>query len=307
MLSGLKDVDREILKHVDDDELIRICSIDKKTWNEVCDDNFLRRRLARYPDIERYKLKDESFKEFFLRVLYYTAKMKELYHFEYRSGDFKEQYELLKRNSLPYDNRLSSPEGLFFDSIKLGFLDLVKYVIEKRVIKDAKVSGLKLAAEQGHLEIVKWLVKYGVTPLDDALIGAANKGHIEIVKYLLKRGANVHAKSDQALGDASRTGNLEMVKLLVESGANIHAVQDYALRIAAGKGHLDVVKYFVEHGADVNAMDGEPLIQAAYNRKLAVLKYLVRQGANPHAKNDTARLLADKNAHTEISEYLRSI
>ena len=39
-LSGLKDIDREILKYVDDKELLKICSVDKKTWNEVCDDNF---------------------------------------------------------------------------------------------------------------------------------------------------------------------------------------------------------------------------------------------------------------------------
>ena len=70
MLSGLKDVDREILKHVADDELIRVCSTDKKTWNEVCDDNFLRRRLAKYPNIAKYKLSNESWKEFFLRVIY---------------------------------------------------------------------------------------------------------------------------------------------------------------------------------------------------------------------------------------------
>ena len=61
-LSGLKDVDREVLKHVDDKELLRVCTIDRNTWNEVCDDNFLRRRLSKYPDIEKYKLENESWK-----------------------------------------------------------------------------------------------------------------------------------------------------------------------------------------------------------------------------------------------------
>ena len=54
-LSGLKDIDREILKYVDDGELLKICSVDKKMWNEVCDDNFLKRRLSQYPGIEKYK------------------------------------------------------------------------------------------------------------------------------------------------------------------------------------------------------------------------------------------------------------
>ena len=58
MLSGLKDVDREILKYVDDRELLRVCSIDRKTWNDVCDDAFLKRRLSKYPGIEKYKEKE---------------------------------------------------------------------------------------------------------------------------------------------------------------------------------------------------------------------------------------------------------
>ena len=305
MLSGLKDVDREILKHVKNDELIRICSIDKKTWNEVCDDNFLRRRLARYPDIEKYKLPNESWKEYFLRVLYYVAKMKEKYEFDYKSGNFKERYDILTKHFTK--GRMYYPDGVFYDAVRQGFLDVIKYVIEKRVSKDAKVSGLKLAAEQGHLEIVKWLIEYGISPLEDALIAAADKGHIEIVKYLVERGANVRAKDDQALGYASRNGNLEIVKALVELGADVDAFKGYALRMAAANGHLAVVKYLVENGADIHIMRDEALITAAYNRKLAVLKYLVRQGANPHAKNDTAIKLADKNAHTEISEYLRSL
>ena len=63
-LSGLKDVDREILTHVDDRELLKFCSIDNKTWNSVCDGDFLRRRLTtKYPEIEkrRKKIGNDSF------------------------------------------------------------------------------------------------------------------------------------------------------------------------------------------------------------------------------------------------------
>ena len=68
-LSGLKDVDREILKHVDDEQLLKFCSIDNKTWNSVCDDDFLRRRLTgKYPGIEKYKKTKESWKRFFLEL-----------------------------------------------------------------------------------------------------------------------------------------------------------------------------------------------------------------------------------------------
>lgn len=88
-LSGLKDIDREILKHVSDDELLGACSIDRRMWNEVCDDSFLRRRLSKYPDIEKFKRKNETWKEFFLRTVYYISKMQESFKFKYSSGDFK--------------------------------------------------------------------------------------------------------------------------------------------------------------------------------------------------------------------------
>ena len=86
-LTGLKDVDREVLKHVSDKELLRACTIDRRMWNDVCDDNFLRRRLSKYPGIEKYKREKESWKQFFLRAIYYISKLKD-FNFEYEYGDF---------------------------------------------------------------------------------------------------------------------------------------------------------------------------------------------------------------------------
>ena len=71
-LSGLKDTDREILNYIRDDELLKICTINRKTWNEVCDENFLRRRLNRHPGVEQYKKENEKWRQFFLRFVYYT-------------------------------------------------------------------------------------------------------------------------------------------------------------------------------------------------------------------------------------------
>lgn len=89
-LTGLKDVDREVLKHVDDESLLKICGINRKTWNDVCDENFLKRRLTgKYPNIEKYKKENENWKRFFLKAIYYISKMKEEFHFTYTSGDFK--------------------------------------------------------------------------------------------------------------------------------------------------------------------------------------------------------------------------
>jgi hypothetical protein len=93
-LSGNKDTDREILLLLNDKELLKACSIDKYTWNKVCDDEFLKRRLlSKYPKIDKYKRVDESWKQFFLRAIYHIALLKEDYNFIYRFGDFMKQYK----------------------------------------------------------------------------------------------------------------------------------------------------------------------------------------------------------------------
>ena len=98
-LSGIRDVDREILSKIDDKELIKVCSIDKYTWNIVCDDAFLRRRmLGKYSEIEKYKKEGESWKQFFLRSLYYIALLKEKFDYGYEYGNFQTQLEIFEEN-----------------------------------------------------------------------------------------------------------------------------------------------------------------------------------------------------------------
>jgi hypothetical protein len=240
MLSGLKDVDREILKHVDDCELLKVCSIDRKTWNQVCDDAFLKRRLSKYQDLEKYKEENESWKSFFLRFIYYTSLMREKYHFEYMTGDFMERYQMLKN---------FSPASILNASSEKGYLDLVKYVIQEYNDIDSKMK-------------------------DMALAGASENGHLDIVKFLLENEADIHWDEDYALAYASQNGHLKVVKYLIEKGADMHPFNDAALRLASLNGHLEVVKYLVQHGADIHADHNNTLIRATRNGHLDVVKYL---------------------------------
>lgn len=163
MLSGFKDVDREILKHVDDKHLIEICSIDRKTWNEVCDDDFLKRRLSRYHDIENYKRIDETWKQFFLRVIYYTSKMKEKFDYTYSDGDFRNQYLLLKRSR--------APNIILSNASTHDEVPLIKFALSK-------------GADIHYAN-------------DEPLRYAIYYGNFDSVKYLVEHGANIHAKNDE--------------------------------------------------------------------------------------------------------------
>ena len=271
-LTGLKDVDREILKHVDDRDLLNICKIDNKTWNSVCDDDFLRRRLTlKYPEIEKYKRENEGWKQFFLRAIYYIGKMKEKHEYVYTSGDFKEQYELLTK----------FPGSLL----------------------------LKEAAEKGILSLVKHAIQRGanIHAFDDVAVRAAStRGHLEVVKYLVEQGANIHEYNNQAFRHAAQYGHLNVVKYLVEQGIDIHVEQDYAFEWAAYNGHLDVVKYLVEHGVDVQENDNFAIKFASKNGHLGVVKYLVERGANPRTEHDLPLRWAIVNNQTEVVKYLRA-
>ena len=190
MFTGIKDLDLEILKHVKDRNLLKICSINKKMWNLVCDDNFLRKRLLKYPNIEQYKSEDESWKDFYSRAVYIIAEMFRKYKFLYIKGDFIKQYKLLKT----------------YKGETMGMLECL----------------LVEASKEGELELVKYALKNGANihaQYEGALTWGSFNGHLEVMKYLVQQGANIHAKGDYPLHLASQNGHLEAVKYLLEQGS----------------------------------------------------------------------------------------
>ena len=270
-LTGLKDIDREVLRYVDDKELLMVSSLNRKTWYEVCDDDFLRRRLSKYPDVEKYKKETESWKRFYLRVIHYIEKMKETFGFNYSDGDFIKQHNILKLSR--------NTSNLLDMGAKYGELSLVKFaVLGGAEIHPHGDVAVGWAAENGHLHVVRYLVDEKKADLhkDDefALRWASGTGYLDVVKYLVERGANIHEREDGALRQASENGHLDVAEYLLKMGANIHAREDDALRAASINGHIDVVKYLVEHGADIHAVNNQALRCATEKGHSEIVNYL---------------------------------
>ena len=270
-ITGLKDVDREILRHVDDKELLRICSLNRKMWYEVCDDNFLRRRLGKYSNVEKCRKENETWKQFYLRMIHYIEKLKGTHRFIYSDGDFSLQYDILKNSGNAND--------LLNKSSTYGELSLVKFALAQgaKIHPQGDVA-LGWAAENGHLHVVKYLVEEQNANLskddDFALRWASGAGYLDVVKYLVEQGANIHERQDGALRQASEGGHLQVVKYLLKIGANVHAREDHAVRMASSNGHLDVVKYLVEQGADIHASNTQALRLATEKGHIEIVKYL---------------------------------
>ena len=115
----------------------------------------------------------------------------------------KEKYKNLKTK-----HKLTETESEVFDSCENGNLENVQNSFKKFRSKSIKYildnngfSILHYAAENGHLNIVKYLIEdqrmhpdirgeYDRTPLHYACL----KGHFPIVEYLLSKGADIEAK-----------------------------------------------------------------------------------------------------------------
>ena len=135
----------------------------------------------------------------------------------------------------------------FFQASKDGDLENVKKMIRNGVNVHFFVEEpLCFAAQNGHLEVVKYLISNGAHHhTNHALRWAAFYGHLEVVKYLVSKENDIHADDEKTLRLAAYNGRLDIVKYLVEEcGADVHAYyDDGALRWAVNNGHLDVVKY----------------------------------------------------------------
>ena len=89
------------------------------------------------------------------------------------------------------------------------------------------LTALNIAAFNGHLSVVEFLVGAGASVDDGALRSAASGGQLAVVRYLVEeQGADLEATGydgSTALHDAAWYGRLSVVEYLVGQGADVNA------------------------------------------------------------------------------------
>lgn len=122
---------------------------------------------------------------------------------------------------------------------------------------------LMTAVRRGNLASTKRLVNSYIVDVnfrdsgdgESPLYVAAQQGHFEIAKYLLKNGAAADMpdyNKETALFKATRRNSVEIVKLLIQNGANVNAINqwgDSCLLIACEYGYGSIVQCLLENNA----------------------------------------------------------
>ncbi|KAJ6183789.1 hypothetical protein N7519_005090 [Penicillium mononematosum] len=226
----------------------------------------------------------------------------------------------------------------FEQSIKHGFFEGVKYLIEKGANVNKPLSdgdyGTALeyaAAKDTTLEITKALVEAGAdvnllsengvygSPLAAAAASFLG-GIVDTVKYLIQKGADVnlslpHGNYGNALTAAVASScNVEVVECLVEAGADANALPEHgnygsALEAAVVSG----VQALVGAGADVNLPIkngdyGSALAVAASEWDVEVVQVLLDAGADvnmPLDNGDYRSALAAAKAQEDNEEVIK--
>lgn len=170
-------------------------------------------------------------------------------------------------------------------------------------------SSLYLASLQGHIDIVRCLIKAAGKELlyvrmdqkrgwnrdlfSDAptcLDGAVHQGHRRLVKYLLEMGGKrllfqANNRGYTSLHVACVEGNVELVKMLITAGGEElylkrSNTENNCLDVACMLGHVDVVKALLDSGGGAllraSGKDGLTCLHKACQAgKLEVIKFLL--------------------------------
>ena len=128
------------------------------------------------------------------------------------------------------------------------------------------------ASEDGHLQVLKWIMREKEYSMDEYIWErAATGGHLEVLEWLRTQTSPSQWCLRTCLHIAAMGGHLEVIKWVRNQGCSWDI---WACSYAAGGGHLDVLKYLREQGCP---WDEQTCISAACCGHLHVVKWALRE------------------------------
>ena len=257
-------------------------------WNEN-EQKLLNQYVSIGRALDSYQLKKVAEKTS-LKNSYFKAREQAV-----SGGDKYEDDEFFIMNTEQQEKSISKKmvdvESIFLKAAGKGDMNVVELVINNSIYfpPDHKNShksmfdmgeGLRAAAENGQLDIVKHLIKYLMDEeehdyygaLSGALEAASRNNKSEVVKYLIDNQDFDQNASINPLFNLAKNGNSELFKKLYGDKKFLAYGLNTMLSFAAEGGSLDIVKYLID---EKGAKDIEGALAPAekYNHK-DVIDYL---------------------------------
>jgi len=176
-------------------------------------------------------------------------------------------------------------------------------------------SALMPAAQEGHMEVIKYLHARGADAAlvndagNTALWFAAKFNRVDVVKYLVEemrvlpdtRGAGACTP----LYNAAELGFTEVARVLIHAKADVNIPKDNGatpLLVSTEQGHIDMVQLLTEHGAD-------PTAEVSFLKKTRLLRHFyLKTIVLPRQARDTHREALTKETRFCAGRlYLRSV
>ena len=167
----------------------------------------------------------------------------------------------------------------------------------------SEYSALTIAASEGHLEAIQFLLdngasassrrKGGWTPLHGA--ASCLRGSVKAVELLLDTGADISASTDEGfsvLHAAASLGDPDVLQILISRGATAKAsykpLDRTPLHLAVINGREEAVRLLVQNTANLDAKDAHELTAlhiAVCSGEGVVAKLLISLGADKETRN----------------------
>ena len=224
-------------------------------------------------------------------------------------------YTDVVRALLEYDTSLRSMPGytapyykneigkLLLLAAENGHIEVVRLLLEvdpNAAKSERDSTPLVEACRKGYIDIARLLLENGADTAGTALMAASRKGRINIVRLLLEHGANPNSYpipipySRSALMEASVKDHVDVAQLLLENGADPHLHSDgwTALTLAADEGNTEVMRLLLQNGVDPNIICEE--------HHMTALMLAVKHGCH-YGRLETVQLLLDYKADPNIT------